>query len=68
MEGYTVPPTYAETFRLAELTFLHQRVFDPTLKKLVTLTPLPEGCGEVEDNYIGPLVPLLWPFGCGMQG
>ncbi|EEP81330.1 predicted protein [Uncinocarpus reesii 1704] len=36
-----VPSNYLEEFRRAELTFLHQRVFCPRARKLVTLNPLP---------------------------
>ncbi|KAI9008180.1 PIN domain-like protein [Gaertneriomyces semiglobifer] len=37
-----LPDGYIRRFRLAELTFLHQLVYDPREKKLVHLTPLPE--------------------------
>lgn len=48
-----VPPTYSREFRKAELTFVHQRVFDPRTKKLVTLTPLPEGTHDDMLPFIG---------------
>ena len=35
-----VPKEYEVAFRKAELTFLHQRVFDPIKKEIVYLTPL----------------------------
>ncbi|KAK2739415.1 Rad2 nuclease [Onygenales sp. PD_40] len=35
-----VPPDYLENFKKAELTFLHQWVFCPKARKLVTLSPL----------------------------
>lgn len=55
LEGYTIPPNYPTSFHLAELTFLHQRVFDPESRTLVPLTPFPEGTfGEEEDRFIGP--------------
>ncbi|KAI1959874.1 Rad2 nuclease [Ophidiomyces ophidiicola] len=37
-----VPPNYMDHFDRAELTFLHQRVFCPTERKLVPLNPLPD--------------------------
>ncbi|PWZ00127.1 hypothetical protein BCV70DRAFT_200289 [Testicularia cyperi] len=48
-----VPPTYAREFRKAELTFVHQRVFDPQTQRLVTLTPLPEGTTDEMLPFIG---------------
>nr|KMM70952.1 exodeoxyribonuclease 1 [Coccidioides posadasii RMSCC 3488] len=41
-----VPPNYLEEFNRAELTFLHQRVFCPRARKLVTLNPLPNSAHE----------------------
>ncbi len=38
--NYDIPAGYQERFKLAELTFLHQRVFDIDSKELVTLTPM----------------------------
>ena len=35
---YIVPPGYLESFRKAELTFLHQRVFCPDVNRLVMIT------------------------------
>lgn len=37
---YQIPPGYLESFRKAELTFLHQRVFCPILNDVVTMTSL----------------------------
>ncbi|EST05070.2 XPG N-terminal [Kalmanozyma brasiliensis GHG001] len=48
-----IPPTYSREFRKAELTFVHQRVFDPRSKKLVTLTPLPDGTHDDMLPFIG---------------
>lgn len=48
-----VPPEYAREFRKAELTFVHQRVFDPRTQKLVTLTPLPDGTHDEMLPFIG---------------
>ena len=56
LEGhYRVPADYLNKFKQAELTFLYQRVFCPTTKKLVTLTPLenstdPEGLTFIGDD------------------
>lgn len=48
-----IPPTYSREFRKAELTFVHQRVFDPRSQKLVTLTPLPDGTHDDMLPFIG---------------
>ncbi|SNX85056.1 related to EXO1 - exonuclease which interacts with Msh2p [Melanopsichium pennsylvanicum] len=48
-----VPPAYSREFRKAELTFVHQRVFDPSSQKLVTLTPLPDGTHDDMLPFIG---------------
>ncbi|KAK2747283.1 Rad2 nuclease [Myotisia sp. PD_48] len=48
-----VPPGYLESFKRAELTFLHQRVFCPLAKKLVTLNPLTEADPEKDMPFIG---------------
>ena len=37
---YRIPSGYLEDFKRAELTFLHQRVFDPTEKRLLHGIPL----------------------------
>lgn len=41
--GTSVPRDYEAHVQLAIWTFRHQRVFDPALRRLVHLTPLPEG-------------------------
>ncbi|ODH49597.1 hypothetical protein GX48_04250 [Paracoccidioides brasiliensis] len=38
--GSRVPPQYLEDFKRAEFTFLHQLVFCPVARRLVTLSPL----------------------------
>lgn len=48
-----VPPEYMENFKRAELTFLHQRVFCPSAKKLVTLNPIAGGTNVEELAFIG---------------
>lgn len=58
MEGsLDVPKDYVASFQLAELVFLHQRVYCPVAKRLVTLLPLPDGgLDEVRCRYIGQWV------------
>ncbi|BGO99453.1 hypothetical protein NBRC10513v2_003550 [Rhodotorula toruloides] len=51
-----VPRNYLDEFRRAELTFLHQHVFDPRTRKLTHLHPLPpdKTCDDLP--FIGPLL------------
>ncbi|GAA5878936.1 hypothetical protein JCM16303_007237 [Sporobolomyces ruberrimus] len=49
----TVPRNYVDEFRRAELTFLHQRVFDPVDRKLVHFSPLPEGKTAEDMPFVG---------------
>ena len=49
---YTVPIDYLESFRRAELTFLHQWVFCPEAKKLVMGSPL-ENCELDSLDFLG---------------
>jgi hypothetical protein len=56
-----VPVDYLTQFRMAELTFLHQRVFDPRGSKFVFLAPLDNDCLDQQDmerllHFIGPYV------------
>ena len=37
-----IPKNYTDMFRMAELTFLHQRVYNPNSETLVPLNPFPE--------------------------
>lgn len=55
LEGsFKVPASYAADFSLAELAFIHQRVYDPRRQCMVPLLDLPEGgLGELECGYIG---------------
>jgi exonuclease-1 len=56
-KNVTIPSTYEDDFRRADLTFLHQRVWDPQLQRLVTLTPLPPSLTEGNDiDFIGPKI------------
>jgi hypothetical protein len=52
---HSLPEGYEENFRKANLTFLHQRVFDPITKTIVHLTPLPENLSKEEViEFLGP--------------
>ncbi|KAG8700522.1 Rad2 nuclease [Ceratobasidium sp. 395] len=60
MEGTTkVPHGYLENFRIAELAFLHQRVYDPVSQKLTHLGPPPEDeeWDESKDAFVGEDIP-----------
>ncbi|KAJ3180067.1 Rad2 nuclease [Geranomyces variabilis] len=50
------PDGYAEMFRMAELTFMHQRVYDPRTEQLVHLSPLPADLLEQAPmmEFLGP--------------
>ncbi len=52
-----VPKDYETEFRKADLTFLHQRVFDPVEKEMVYLTKLK----DIDDtlnlkDFLGPYI------------
>ncbi|WVO21750.1 uncharacterized protein IAS62_003062 [Cryptococcus decagattii] len=59
LEGaYLIPPTYLADFAQAELAFLYQRVYDPSLGRLVHLNPLPPTTtgfqlGEGGEKWVG---------------
>ena len=55
LEGQlTVPPTYLDDFARAELTFCHQRVFDPVSQQLTHLHPIPDHLSAKDDlPFIG---------------
>ncbi|KAG9098530.1 Rad2 nuclease [Ceratobasidium sp. 370] len=60
MEGTTkVPQSYLENFRIAELAFLHQRVYDPISQRLTHLGPPPEDeeWDESKDAFVGEDLP-----------
>ncbi|KAG3094510.1 Exonuclease 1 [Phytophthora idaei] len=60
LEGKTgVPATYEEGFRKAVLTFRHQRVYCPTKKEIVPLTPIPANQLETDPamDFVGPMLP-----------
>jgi hypothetical protein len=58
----TVPEGYQKHFKMAELTFLHQRVYDVDAGRLTTLTPLDRANfgndeeWEAINSFIGPFV------------
>ncbi|GAA6027562.1 hypothetical protein JCM8097_007924 [Rhodosporidiobolus ruineniae] len=57
LEGQlNVPRNYLDEFRRAELTFLHQHVFDPVKRQLVHLHPLPDEMSLDDLPFIGPLL------------
>lgn len=50
-----IPAGYLDAFRIAQLPFLYQRVFDPRSRTVVHLNPL-EDCiewDESRDAYVG---------------
>jgi exonuclease-1 len=56
MEGtLKVPQGYLESFQIAELAFLHQRVYDPVSQRLTHLGPPPEDeeWDESKDGFVG---------------
>ncbi|CAE7169948.1 unnamed protein product [Rhizoctonia solani] len=60
MDGsYKMPKGYLESFRIAELAFLHQRVYDPISQKLTHLGPPPddEGWDKSKDAFVGEDLP-----------
>ncbi|CAI5742194.1 unnamed protein product [Peronospora destructor] len=54
-----VPATYEDDFRKAVLTFRHQRVYCPTKKEVVPLTPIPPKLLESDPvmDFVGPVLP-----------
>jgi exonuclease-1 len=57
LEGkLTIPKGYEGQFETANLTFLHQRVWDPVQQKIVTLTPLPPHISIDSIDFAGPQV------------
>lgn len=52
--GVKVPKGYMETFLLAELAFLFQRVYDPLTQRLVHLGGQPPSdWTDAQDRYVG---------------
>ena len=58
---FSVPEEYQALFDQAEFTFLHQRVWDPTLRQMVSLTELPDVLKELSDADTFFLGPVLSP-------
>lgn len=56
-KSFTVPPDYDERFRQADLTFQHQRIYDPVAKRMATLTPLPDALLSALLDFLGPPLP-----------
>lgn len=50
---YQLPARYQESFRRADLTFLHQRVFCPIVKHIVMMTSFGPGPEPEDFNFIG---------------
>lgn len=49
-----VPDDYAVKFAQAELAFIHQRVYDPSLRRLIPLNDFPDGgLNEEDEKWIG---------------
>lgn len=51
--GYAIPENYVESFKRAEATFLHQRVFCPKLKKMVMCNEPEKELSDEDLVYIG---------------
>lgn len=48
-----VPADYMERFKRAEMTFLHQQVFDPNTNSIVYLNDLPDELKETDTSFLG---------------
>ncbi|WBW73991.1 exonuclease I Exo1 [Schizosaccharomyces osmophilus] len=51
-----VPIAFEKEFLLADLAFMHQRVYCPKLKRIVHLSPTTREMTPEEDSYIGPFI------------
>ena len=51
--SYTFPVSYEELYRRAELTFLHQRVWDPLTQSVIHLNPLTEDLLSEDLSFLG---------------
>jgi len=55
-----IPKGYLDDFRMAELAFLHQRVYDPISRQIMYLTPPNEDeWDEEKEAYVGWYVPSI---------
>jgi exonuclease-1 len=52
-DGFPVTDVYRNSFKEAELTFLHQRVYDITTQQLLHLTDLPSSLIIDDISYLG---------------
>ncbi|KAI9138630.1 PIN domain-like protein [Paraphysoderma sedebokerense] len=52
-DGYKIPQDYESKFREANLTFLHQRVFDVRTQQIVHLNPMPESEDNENWDFLG---------------
>ena len=50
----SVPPGYLDNFKMAEMCFLHQRVYCPELERLVHLTEIQGEWDSALDAHVGP--------------
>lgn len=59
LEGkYVLPADYEKEFERAELTFKHQQVYDPRIRQVVPLTPLPDNLSWDDlEPFLGKRVP-----------
>jgi exonuclease-1 len=49
-----VPNNYIQSFAQAELAFIHQRVYDPAIKRLVPLNDFPQGgLKDDDEKWVG---------------
>jgi exonuclease-1 len=53
MPSLTITQEYIEQFKRADLTFKHQIVFDPLLRKLVSLNPYDDSIINEDLTYAG---------------
>lgn len=58
-----IPPNYLKDFRTAELAFIFQRVYDPRLGQLATLSSVPGETPNWDDSWVGGSV-VLYPLLC----
>lgn len=50
---YNIPENYIQNFKKADITFLHQIVYDPRNEKAVPLRPLPKGITCKDIPFVG---------------
>lgn len=57
-KNVTVPENYLDHFVRAEMTFKHQRVYDPRTEKIVCMQELPNNIDPGSVDFLGPYVIL----------